>query len=45
MMCHDMSQAGVLNTLITFGLIIWFTVFSLLVLNRLDKIIVLLSKK
>ncbi len=35
----------ILNMLIRFGLLVWFMIFSLLVLLRLDKIIKLLEKK
>jgi len=35
----------VLNTLVCFGALLWFVIFSLLVLLRLDKIIKLLENK
>jgi len=35
----------VLKMLISFGFMLWFIIFSLLVLLRLDKIIKLLEKK
>lgn len=35
----------VLHMLINFGVILWFVIFSLLVLLRLDKIIKLLENK
>jgi len=41
-MCYN---TNILNIVICFGVIIWFVVFSLLVLLRLDKIIKLLEKK
>jgi hypothetical protein len=44
-MGYGMAYMGFLNVIIFFGLTIWFVLFSLLVLSRLDKIIVLLSKK
>lgn len=36
---------SVLSVLISFGLMLWFVIFSILVLLRLDKIIEVLSKK
>lgn len=39
------SNAVFLNIFICTGILIWFIVFSLLVLLRLDKIIILLEKK
>ncbi len=36
---------GILSVLISFGLMLWFVIFSILVLLRLDKIIEVLSKK
>lgn len=40
-----MYGVGLLSVLISFGLILWFVIFSILVLLRLDKIIELLGKK
>ncbi len=37
--------ANILSVLISFGIIIWFVIFTILVLARLDKIIEVLSKK
>jgi len=39
------GNVGMLNVLIRFGVILWFVIFSLLVLLRLDSIIKLLEKK
>lgn len=36
---------NIMSVLISFGLMLWFVVFSILVLLRLDKIIEVLSKK
>jgi len=38
------NGASLIGGLISLGLTVWFVVFSVLVLNRLDKIIVLLDK-
>lgn len=36
---------NIISVLISFGLMLWFVIFSILVLLRLDKIIEVLSKK
>lgn len=36
---------NVLSVLISFGIMIWFVIFTVLVLVRLDKIIEVLGKK
>lgn len=37
--------ANILSVMISFGLLIWLVIFTILVLVRLDKIIEVLSKK
>lgn len=37
--------ANILSVLISFGILIWFVIFTVLVLVRLDRIIEVLSKK
>ena len=37
--------ANVLSVMISFGIMIWFVIFTVLVLVRLDKVIEVLSKK
>jgi len=44
MMCHQ-GDMSILNSFIALGLIMWFVIVSILILNRLDKIVVLLGKK
>lgn len=39
------SGVGVVGALISLALTVWFVVFSVLVLQKLDKVIELLSKK
>lgn len=44
MMCHP-GEISILNCFVALGLIMWFVIASVLMLNRLDKIVALLSKK
>ncbi len=37
--------ANILSVFISFGIMIWFVIFTILVLVRLDKVIEVLSKK
>jgi len=37
--------ANILSVMISFGIMIWFVIFTVLVLVRLDKVIEVLSKK
>lgn len=44
MLCHQ-GELSIMNSFVALGLIMWFVIVSILILNRLDKIVVLLSKK
>ena len=44
-MGYGMGYGWGLGGVLSLSLLIWFVVFTVLVLNRLDKIIELLSKK